>query len=114
MRQLEPALVGFTQASKVIFWVTSSEALSATVTMSSTPSNDSEPPNLPFGAQVAPEMEPLLPLPEASRSVVPLPASNEYSATAGLTACAHAAVDADMPDAVERLPFASYASTDSV
>ena len=84
VRHSDPVLVGFTQASRVIFWVRSREAASATVTMSLTPSNDSEPPNLPFGDHVAPEIEPLLPLPEASRSVVPLPASNEYSATGAL------------------------------
>ena len=58
----------------------SSEAVSAIVTQSLTPSNESAPFFLPAVVQVAPEIAPSLPLPDASASEAPEPASNEYAA----------------------------------
>ena len=51
--------------------VRSSEPASLTVTQSLIPSNDSALPYLPLAVRVAPEIVPLLPLPEASVTVVP-------------------------------------------
>ena len=73
--------VGRTQASSVIAVVRSRAAVSATVTQSLTPSNESAPPFLPAADQVAPEIVPACPRPEMSASVGPLPASKEYEAT---------------------------------
>ena len=56
--------------------VRSSDAASATVTESLTPSKESAPPYLPAAAQVGPFVSvPLLPKPEASGAEVPLPSS---------------------------------------
>ena len=46
---------------------------SATVTQALVPLNDSAPPYLPEAVQVALARVPVLPLPEASPAVVPLP-----------------------------------------
>ena len=56
--------------------VRSSEDESGTVTMSLIPSKVSAAPDLPEVVHVAPEIVPLLPVPESSWSVVPLPAPN--------------------------------------
>ena len=86
MRQRTPCALGLTQASTVMRFVRSSEAASATVTQSLTPSNASAAPVLPV-PHVAPEIVPIRLLPESSATVVPLPASNEYAATSpGATA----------------------------
>ena len=45
------------------------------------PLNDSAPPYLPDADQVVFDVVPLLPVPEASPTVVPLPSLNEYAAT---------------------------------
>ena len=70
-----PAPLGRTQPESVIAFVRSRSAASATVTQSSTPSNKSAPPFLPAADQVAPEIVPVWPLPVASASVEPVPAS---------------------------------------
>ena len=64
---------GFTHASSVMPLLRESEAESATVTQSLTPSKVSAPPDLPAVVQVAPEIVPLLPRPELSASVEPEP-----------------------------------------
>ena len=69
--------VGRIQASSVIPVVRSSDALSAMVTRSLTPSKASAPPDLPALVHVAPEIEPVLPLPELSVRLVPVAASKE-------------------------------------
>ncbi len=51
--------LGRTQASSVIAFVRSSAAVSATVTMSLTPSNESAPPFLPAVDQTAPAIVPV-------------------------------------------------------
>ena len=77
VRQIASCAVGFTQASRVMPLVKSSDALSAIVTQSLTPSNDRALPVLPAVVQVGPESVPLLAEPELSASEVPEPASNE-------------------------------------
>jgi hypothetical protein len=72
---LPAIVVGFTHASSVIPVVRSSDAASAIVTQSSSPSNASAPPARPV-ARVAPEIVPGLPLPDASVAVVPDASSN--------------------------------------
>ena len=52
-------VLGRTQASSVIAFVRSSAAVSATVTMSLTPSNESAPPLRPAVDQTAPAIVPL-------------------------------------------------------
>ena len=69
--------VGRIQASSVIPVVRSSDALSAMVTMSLTPSKASAPPDLPAPVQAAPEIVPVVPLPELSGRLVPVAASKE-------------------------------------
>ena len=69
--------VGRTHASSVIPVVRSSDAVSAIVTRSLTPSNVRAPPFLPAVVQLGPEIEPAFPLPEESARVEPEPPSNE-------------------------------------
>jgi len=73
--QLEPRLLGRTQASSVIVLDRSRLAESATVTQSLTPSKLRAEPFLPAVVQAAPEIEPVFALPESSRRLLPLPAS---------------------------------------
>src|SRR4051812_32063503 len=69
------AEVGYTHASSVSAVVRSRAAESGTVTVSALPSNDRALPNRPAVDHVAPETEPVRPLPEASAAVAPVPAS---------------------------------------
>jgi hypothetical protein len=71
---------GRTQASRVIAVVRSSDAESATVTQSLTPSKLRALPNLPV-VQVAPLTVPPFPRPDPSAVPVPEPSSNPYPAT---------------------------------
>ena len=73
--------MGLTHASIVMPVVRSSEALSLTVTELFVPLNDRAPPNLPSALHVAPEVEPVLPVPDASAAVVPAPSLKPYAAT---------------------------------
>ena len=67
---------GRTQASSVIPVVRSSEALSATLTQSFAPSKDSAAAELAAGRSTSrPASVPVLPLPDWSAVVVPLPSS---------------------------------------
>jgi hypothetical protein len=68
---------GRTHAARVIAVVRSREAESFTVTRALVPSKFSAPPNVPSGVHVAVPIEPVLPLPEASLAVGPLPSSKE-------------------------------------
>ncbi|MEA2129081.1 MAG: hypothetical protein QOJ85_1972 [Solirubrobacteraceae bacterium] len=80
MRQ--PAIVvGLTHASSVMPVVRSSDAASATVTRSLTPSKLSALPNLPVVVRSGPLIVPALDCPEASAAVVPAVSSNPYAAT---------------------------------
>src|SRR5712691_4785317 len=65
--------VGWTQASRVIPVVRDREALSRTVTHALLPLNNKAPPYRPAVVHVALRIVPLLPLPEASTTVVPAP-----------------------------------------
>src|SRR5678815_6033695 len=72
VRQPLCAAVGMTQASSVIRVVSASELELLTSTRSLTPSKLSAVPYLPATTQVAPPLiVPVLPLPEASATVVP-------------------------------------------
>ena len=75
--QPDGAALGFTQASRVIPVVRSSDDASAISTQSFVPSKDNAPPNLPLFVHVAPETVPELPLPDSSARVEPEPASKE-------------------------------------
>ena len=88
VRQPPPAAVGLTQASSVMPIVRSSEALSGTVTKLELPLNDSAPPKRPIGAQPVAVVVPVLPVPDASATVVPAPSLNPYAATWPGAACA--------------------------
>ena len=78
VRQVVPSAFGFTQASSVIPAVRSSEAESGTVIQFvGAVEGEREPPDLPVVDQVAPEMVPAFPLPDASGTVAPVPVSNE-------------------------------------
>src|SRR4051794_4902626 len=70
VRHIEPSALGLTQASTLAAVVRSSEAESATLTRSLTPSNCSAPPCLPV-TRVAPETLPWLLRPDVSSTVVP-------------------------------------------
>ena len=63
--------VGRTQASTVMLALRSSELASGTVTQSFTPSNESALPNLPVAVRVAPEIVPVLPVPDSSTVLAP-------------------------------------------
>src|ERR1700674_3674685 len=73
--------VGYTHASSVIALPRSREGESATDTQLLLPLKDSALPNRPPAAHVAPETVPVLPLPDRSVTLEPLPSSNEYAAT---------------------------------
>ena len=75
------ATVGLTQASSVIPLVRSREFESFTLTRALVPLKKRALPNLPAVDQVAFESVPVLPLPDRSAVVVPLPSSNPYAAT---------------------------------
>ena len=80
MRQLVTA-DGRTHASSVMPVVRSSEATSATVTRSLTPSNDSARPKRPAVERVAPEIVPVFELPDESVTVVPVVSSKPQAPT---------------------------------
>src|SRR3954468_23902641 len=82
VRQTLPSAVGRTHASIVIALVRSRSLASAIETESLTPSNESAPPFLPAALHVAPLIVPGWLWPVTSASVVPLPASKLYAATA--------------------------------
>ena len=67
--------VGYTQASRVIPLVRSNESASFTVTQLVVPLKLRALPNFPWVVQAAPLMVPVLPKPERSLTVVPLPSS---------------------------------------
>src|ERR1700754_1766312 len=81
VRQVPASAVGRTHASSVIPVVRSSEAASLIETRWVPAVKLSAEPNLPAADHVAPVIVPVLPLPERSASVVPLPASMLYAAT---------------------------------
>src|SRR6516164_4813260 len=74
-------LVGLTHASSVIPVVRSSDGASLTTTVELVPLNLRASPYLPAVVQVALERVPVLPLPEPSAVVVPLPSLKAYDAT---------------------------------
>src|SRR5712691_10087875 len=74
-------LLGFTHASSVIPAVTSSDGASGMLTRLLTPLKLSAAPYRPCATHVAPEIVPLLPLPDVSATVVPEPASMLYART---------------------------------
>ena len=75
-------LVGYTQASRVIPLVRSSEFESEMLTKSLAPSNFNAFPNFPLVTQAGPFFRvPLFELPDASLRVVPVPSSKPYAAT---------------------------------
>ena len=76
-----PRAAGLTHASTVMPVVRSSEALSLIATELLLPLNDSAPPYLPAAVHVVPEVEPLLPVPDPSPAVVPVPSLKPYAAT---------------------------------
>src|SRR5690348_11207213 len=80
-RQALVTLLGSTQASRVIPVVRCSEAASGMVTMEEVPLKDRASPYLPAVDQVALLIVPLLPLPDLSVTVVPVPSSKAYAAT---------------------------------
>src|SRR4051812_34962984 len=65
-------------------------AESATVTIELTPLNDSAPPKRPVGVHVAAVMLPMLPLPDASPTVAPVPSSKPHAPTSPLDTAAPA------------------------
>src|SRR5689334_5618878 len=81
LRQLLSSALGLTQASSVMPVLRWSEVESAMLTMSWAPSKLTAPWVWPVLLQVAADSVPLLPEPESSATVEPLPASNEYAAT---------------------------------
>ena len=105
----ELTAVGRTHASTVTR-PTSSEAASATVAQSFTPSKDSAEPYFPAAVRVAPEIVPALPVPELSVTAVPVASSKAYAATrpGGVADCVNVAVsveeDAGVVDECEAAP----------
>jgi hypothetical protein len=81
VRHVPPVAAGLTHASSVIPVVRSSDAASATVTQSSTPSNDSARPKRPSGTRVAPLTVPWLLRPDASATCAPLVSSKLQAPT---------------------------------
>src|ERR1044072_2930509 len=79
VRQPLCGAVGCTQASNVIDVPRFKLVALLTNTRSFTPSKESALPNLPV-VQVAPVIDPVLPLPDTSSTVVPAFSSNEYAA----------------------------------
>src|SRR4051812_14998640 len=80
-RHVPFTVVGRTHASNVMPLVSRSVAASGTVTRAVVPLNDSAPPDLPAAVHVAPVIVPVLPFPDASLTVVPVPSLNAYAAT---------------------------------
>src|SRR5437773_3760937 len=80
-RHAGDTVTGFTQASSVMPLVRCSEAESGTLTREFVPLKRSALPYLPAVVQVAFEIVPVLPLPEESATVVPLPSSKPYADT---------------------------------
>src|SRR5262245_18195053 len=113
VRHPDWAADGLTQASRVIPVVRSSELASAIVTRSLTPSNDRAPPYFPAVDQVAPEMVPLLPNPEVSFTVGPLPSLKPRASTSPVAVAALLTVTGTPADVVW-LPAASRATADRV
>src|SRR5882672_412179 len=73
--------VGYSQASSVMPVVRSKSGASLIVTQLFMPLKDRAVPALPVVTQEAPVITPLLPLPDASLTVAPLPSLNPYAAT---------------------------------
>src|SRR3954464_5527203 len=76
-----PSTSGLTHASSVSGPLVSSESASGTVTQSLTPSKFRAPPKRPAVVQAAPETVPVLPLPDLSATVVPVPSSKPQAPT---------------------------------
>src|SRR5256886_10926783 len=74
-------VVGYTHASNVIPLVNCSEAALLMVTSALVPLKLKALPYLPDAVQVAPLIVPLLPLPDTSVTIAPLPSLNPYAAT---------------------------------
>src|SRR5580658_10740772 len=79
--QLPLTTVGYTQASIVMPVLRSSEGASGIVMSEFVPLNTRAFPYLPDVVQVALVIVPVLPFPERSLTVVPVPSSKEYAAT---------------------------------
>src|SRR2546430_3646684 len=108
-RQAPLSVSGFTHASSVIRLVSCSEGELATVTQLEAPSKESALPYLPFAVHVVLLRVPVLPLPEESATVVPVPSLKEYTATRPLGGAVTVAV-AWLEEAL-RFPAASSART---
>src|SRR5271166_6326893 len=80
-RQALVMVDGLTQASSVMPVVRWSEVASGMVRSAFVPLKTRASPYLPEVVQVALAIVPLLPLPEVSVTVVPVPSLNEYAAT---------------------------------
>src|SRR5690349_9683101 len=81
-RQLLVTTDGLTQASSVMAVVRCSDAASGMSTRALLPLKDRALPNLPAVLQVAPPTSvPVLPLPDRSATVVPVPSLKPYAAT---------------------------------
>jgi len=72
---------GLTHTSSVIAVVKCNDGASGIVTSDALPSNASAPPYLPALVQVARMTFPVLPVPDTSATLVPLPSLNAYAAT---------------------------------
>jgi hypothetical protein len=68
--------VGYTHASRVMPPVSCSEAVCGTVTRALVPLKTSAPPYFPDAVHVAPLIVPVLPFPDTSATVLPLPSLN--------------------------------------
>src|SRR5438477_10948357 len=82
------ATVGYSHASTVNPVVSRSDAALGTSTSAFVPLNVSALPYRPAVVHVAEATSPLLPFPDASRAVVPLPSLNPHAATAPVSALA--------------------------
>src|SRR5437868_1779714 len=80
-RQALVIAAGLTQASSVTAVLKRSAALSGTLTSALTPLNARASPNLPAVVQVAFVRVPVLPLPDASAALVPVPSLKPKAAT---------------------------------
>src|SRR4030095_6140788 len=80
-RQLLLTVEGLTHASSVIAVVSRTKAESVMVTRAEVPLNTRAVPKRPAVVQVAPLMVPVLPLPDRSVTVVPVPSLKAYAAT---------------------------------
>src|SRR6185503_7940984 len=97
--------VGLSHASTVSPVVRSRELASLTVTRSLTPSTERACPYFP-AVHVAPEMVPVLPLPEISATDVPLPSLKPYAATSPPSGATETVLPAD---GISTLPLSSTA-----